>query len=572
MPHDLVITGGTVIDGTGAAPFVADIAIDDGRIAAIGSITAAATRRIDADGATVMPGFVDIHTHYDGQATWSDLLVPSSWHGVTTVVMGNCGVGFAPVRPHDRERLIELMEGVEDIPGAALHEGLKWDWETFPEYLDALDRRPHDIDIAAQVPHAALRLYVMGERGATREAATEAEIIEMGCIAKAAIAAGALGFTTSRTKNHRTSRGEYTPTLTAAAAELIGIADALEAGVLEVVSDFADVEAELRTVIGMAESSGRPLSISVLQADGRPDGWRRLLDAISDANDNGMHVTAQVAARPVGLLLGLQTTVSPLGGSATARALSTLPLAEQLVELRRPDVRAVIVAEMAEARSVFRADRLFPLTDPPDYEPSSDDSVAAAAERAGVSPAELVYDYVLGDEGRAMLYVPFLNYSEGSLDVAREMLDHPHSVLGLGDGGAHVGTICDASFPTTMLTHWIRDRRRGPLLRLPAVVANQTSRTARAVGLHDRGILAPGMRADLNVVDLDNLRLRLPTVEHDLPAGGRRFLQRADGYLHTIVAGVPTYANGEHTGALEGRLVRGAQPDQRSNHAGEVPS
>ena len=569
MPHDLVITGGTIVDGSGRAPFVADIAIDDGRITAIGTIDAAAARRIDADGATVMPGFVDIHTHYDGQATWSDLLVPSSWHGVTTVVMGNCGVGFAPVRPHDRERLIELMEGVEDIPGAALHEGLKWDWESFPEYLDALDRRPHDIDLAAQVPHGALRLYVMGERGATREPATGDEIAEMGRIAGAAIAAGALGFTTSRTKNHKTSRGDYTPTLTAAAEELIGIAEALDAGVLEVVSDFADVEAELRTVIGMAAGSGRPLSISVVQADARPDGWRRLLDAIAEANSDGMDVTAQVAARPVGLLLGLQTSVNPLGGSPTARALAGRPLREQLAELRRTEVRDAVLAEMAQARSVFRFDRLFPLTDPPNYEPSFDDSVAAAAGRAGVEPEAFVYDYVLGDDGSAMLYVPFLNYSDGSLDVAKEMLEHPNSVLGLGDGGAHVGTICDASFPTTMLTHWVRDRRRGPLLDLPGVVAKQTSRTARAVGLHDRGLLAPGMRADVNVVDLDNLRLHLPTVAHDLPAGGRRFLQRADGYLHTIVAGEPTYANGEHTGALAGRLVRGAQPDPRTNPNGK---
>ena len=419
------------------------------------------------------------------------------------------------------------------------------------------------------MPHGALRLYVMGERGATREPATGDEIAEMGRIASAAIAAGALGFTTSRTKNHKTSRGDYTPTLTAAAEELIGIAEALDAGVLEVVSDFADVEAELRTVIGMAAGSGRPLSISVVQADARPDGWRRLLDAIAEANSDGMDVTAQVAARPVGLLLGLQTSVNPLGGSPTARALAGRPLREQLAELRRTEVRDAVLAEMTHARSVFRFDRLFPLTDPPNYEPSFDDSVAAAAGRAGVEPEAFVYDYVLGDDGSAMLYVPFLNYSDGSLDVAKEMLEHPNSVLGLGDGGAHVGTICDASFPTTMLTHWVRDRRRGPLLDLPGVVAKQTSRTARAVGLRDRGLLAPGMRADVNVVDLDNLRLHLPTVAHDLPAGGRRFLQRADGYLHTIVAGEPTYANGEHTGALAGRLVRGAQPDSRTNPNGK---
>jgi N-acyl-D-aspartate/D-glutamate deacylase len=564
MTHDLVIKGGTIVDGTGGAPYNADVAVDDGRITEIGSIGGAATRTIDADGATVMPGFVDIHTHYDGQATWSNLLVPSSWHGVTTVVMGNCGVGFAPVRPQDHERLIELMEGVEDIPGAALHEGLEWDWESFPEYLDALDRRPHDIDLAAQVPHAALRLYVMGERGASRDDATPEEIADMGRLARAAMEAGALGFTTSRTRNHRTSRGELTPTLTAAAAELHGIARALGRGVLEVVSDFPtprrDDEDELATVIGMAEMSGRPLSISVLQVDQQPGGWRRLLGAIADANDRGFDVTAQVAARPVGLVMGLQTTVNALGASATARSLAALPLPELVGALRQPDVRRSILAEMADGWRGLRLERMFLLADPPNYEPASQDSIAAIAARRGVAPYELIYDHVLEGDGTGMLYVPVLNYTDGSLDAAREMLEHPHSVLGLGDGGAHVGTICDASFPTTMLTHWVRDRTRGPRLELADVVANQTSRTARAVGLLDRGVLAPGRRADINVVDLANLRLHAPTIAHDLPAGGRRFLQRADGYLHTIIRGVPTYEQGVHTGALEGRLVRGAQP------------
>jgi N-acyl-D-aspartate/D-glutamate deacylase len=564
VPHDLVISGGTVVDGTGSAPRTADVAIDDGRITAVGRVSEPGRRTIDAHGATVMPGFVDIHTHYDGQATWADLLVPSSWHGVTTVVMGNCGVGFAPVRAADRERLIELMEGVEDIPGAALHEGLTWEWESFAEYLDALDRRPHDIDIAAQVPHAALRLYVMGERGAARDDATADEIVEMGRLAREAIAAGALGFTTSRTKNHRSSRGEYTPTLTAAAEELIGIADALGGGVLEVVSDFAHVDDELDTVIGMAAVSGRPLSISIAQADGRPESWRDLLAAIASANERGLDVTAQVAARPVGLILGLETSVNPLGASATARQISSLPFEEAVRELRRTEVRDVVLAEIAAGRVVFAYERLFPMTDPPDYEPSPDASVAAVAARLGTDPAAVVYDHVLSDDGHGLLYLPFLNYADGNLDATREMLAHPNSVLGLGDGGAHVGTICDASFPTTMLTHWVRDRTRGPRLDLAMVVANQTSRTARAVGLLDRGVLAPGMRADVNVVDLDALRLRMPTIVHDLPAGGKRFLQRADGYLHTIVAGTPTYASGEHTGALTGRLVRGARPAPRS--------
>ena len=494
MPHDLVITGGTVVDGTGSDPRTADVAIDGGRITAVGRVTEPGRRTIDADGATVMPGFVDIHTHYDGQATWADLLVPSSWHGVTTVVMGNCGVGFAPVRPADRERLIELMEGVEDIPGAALHEGLTWEWESFGEYLDALDRRPHDIDIAAQVPHAAVRLYVMGERGAARDDATADEIVEMGRISREAIAAGALGFTTSRTKNHKSSRGEYTPTLTAAAVELAGIADALGAGVLEVVSDFTHVDDELDTVIGMAAVSGRPLSISIAQADGRPDGWRDLLAAIAAANEQGLQVTAQVAARPVGLILGLETSVNPLGASATAREICARPFADAVRELRRAEVRSAVLAEIEAARVVFPPERLFPMTDPPNYEPPAETSVAAVAARLGTTPAAVVYDHVLSGDGHGMLYVPFLNYAAGNLDAAREMLAHPNSVLGLGDGGAHVGTICDASFPTTMLTHWVRDRTRGPLLDLPMVVANQTSRTARAVGLLDRGVLAPGMR------------------------------------------------------------------------------
>jgi N-acyl-D-aspartate/D-glutamate deacylase len=556
MPHDLVIRGGVVVDGTGAPPRTADVAIDGGRITAVGG-AGNARRTIDADGALVTPGFVDVHTHYDGQATWDDTLTPSSWHGVTTVVMGNCGVGFAPVRPEDHQTLVELMEGVEDIPGTALHEGLTWEWEDFPGYLDALERRARDVDVAAQVPHGALRLYVMGERGAARAPATPDEIAEMARVARQAVQAGALGFTTSRTKNHRTSTGDWTPTLTAAAEELAGIACGLRdanAGVLQVVSDFADAETELATVIGMADASGRPLSISVSQGGRRGDGWRQLLDAISAANARGLQVRAQVAARPVGVLLGLQATISPIGGSITARTLGF-----DVAALRRPENRAAILAELAERPPVFPWEMVFPLGDPPDYEPPPEASVAARAARAGITPEELAYDHALGDDGRALLYVPFLNYSDGDLEPAREMLTHPHAVLGLADGGAHVGTICDASFPTTMLTHWVRDRTRGEKLPLPHVVAMQTSRTAAMVGLHDRGVIAPGMRADVNVIDLDALQVRVPTIAFDLPAGGKRFLQHADGYLHTIVAGQETYASGEHTGARPGRLVRGAQ-------------
>jgi N-acyl-D-aspartate/D-glutamate deacylase len=563
MPiHDLLIRGGTVVDGTGGSPYAADVAVTRGRIIAVGKVEGPAQRTVDADGALVTPGFVDVHCHYDGQATWDSQIVPSAWHGVTTVVMGNCGVGFAPVRETDRERLIELMEGVEDIPGSALHEGLEWDWESFPEYLDAVERRPHDIDIGAQVPHGALRLYVMGERGAAREDATAEDIAAMGRLARQGVEAGALGFTTSRTRNHRTSTGDWTPTLTAAADELAGIAVIMGesgAGVLQVVSDFYDFDQEMANVLGMAEASGRPLSISVTQTYQRPDGWRRMLDSIADANARGIAVTAQVAARPVGILVGLQATIDPTRASALARGLGGLSLADRVNRLREPKLRSAVLAEMADTNPVFPWDRVFPLGDPPDYEPAPDDSIAAEAQRAGTTPEALAYDYLLADDGRSFLYVPFLNYADGNLDAVRSMLEDVHSVVGLGDGGAHVGTICDGSFPTTMLTHWVRDRHRGDRLDLGLVVAKQTSRTAAMVGLADRGLVAEGMKADLNVIDLDTLTLHRPTMAFDLPAGGKRLLQRADGYLHTFVSGQEVYADGEHTGALPGRLVRGVQ-------------
>ena len=560
MPHDLVIAGGTVVDGTGAPPRRADVAVDGDRITEVsnGKGVGAGRRTIDADGAVVTPGFVDVHTHYDGQATWDERITPSAWHGVTTVVMSNCGVGFAPVRPADHDVLVELMEGVEDIPGTALHEGLEWDWESFPDYLDALERRRRDIDVAAQVPHGALRLFVMGERGAAREPATEEEVAEMARLAGEAVDAGALGFTTSRTRNHRTSRGDWTPTLTAAASELAGIAQGLAAvdkGVLQVVSDFTDPREEVATVLGMAEASGRPLSISLSQVPTRPEGWRSLLDAITAANDRGLAVSAQVAARPVGILLGLGATINPLGASPTARSLGA-----DVEALRRDDVRATILSEMGGHSPLFPWDHVFYLGDPPDYEPPPETSIAATAARTGTPAEELVYDAALADNGNGLLYVPFLNYADGDLEAVRAMLTHPHAVLGLADGGAHVGTICDGSFPTTMLTHWVRDRTRGERLPLEHVVAMQTSRTAKMVGLLDRGVVAPGMRADLNVIDMEGLRLHRPTIVHDLPAGGRRFVQRADGYLHTIVAGEETYTGGEPTDALPGRLVRGHQP------------
>jgi N-acyl-D-aspartate/D-glutamate deacylase len=557
---DLIIRGGTVIDGTGSPPRTADVAIKDGVVTEVGRVRERADREVDADGALVTPGFVDIHTHYDGQATWDSQLLPSAWHGVTTVVMGNCGVGFAPVKPEDHDRLIELMEGVEDIPGAALHEGLSWEWESFPEYLDALERRPHDIDFAAQLPHGALRLFVMGERGAARDMATPAEIAEMAAIAAEAMRAGAMGFTTSRTLNHRTSRGERTPTLTASENELVGIAMGMSeanAGVLEVVSDFLDLDHEFSIFRSMVESSGRPLSVSIAQSDRMPEQWRHILDALEDANSEGVQMRGQVAARAIGLLLGLPASMNPFMSVPAYAPLRDMPFEERVARFRDPALRDELLA--AGSTYFARFDRLYRVGDPPNYEPSADDSIAAEAARRGLRPEEVAYEAMLEDGGAALLYSPFLNYTDGNLDAVAEMMRSSVTVPGLSDGGAHVGTICDASFPTFLLTHWGRDRDRGELFELPFLVKGQTRDTAETVGLLDRGLLAPGYRGDLNVIDFEHLMVRAPRMHYDLPAGGKRLLQRADGYLHTFVAGTEVYAGGEHTGALPGLLVRGAQ-------------
>jgi N-acyl-D-aspartate/D-glutamate deacylase len=567
--HDLVIRGGTVVDGTGAPVRTADVAVRDGVITEVGRVDGAAARAIDADGLLVTPGFVDIHAHYDGQASWGERMIPSSWHGVTTVVAGNCGVGFAPVRPTDHQRLIELMEGVEDIPGAVLAEGLTWEWETFPQFLDAVDGRPFDVDVALQVPHGALRLNVMGERGAAREAATPDDIAAMARQAAEAVEAGALGFTTSRTLNHRTSRGEPTPTLTAEADELVGIARAIGAtgrGVLQAVSDFADVDAEFALFRRMAAESGRPMSFSLLQV-GRSGSWRRQLELLAEANAAGVPMTAQVAPRAVGLLLGLQCTLHPFLANPVFREIAGLPLDRQATAMADPSFRDRLVAAARARRDEGgRGGRLlegfadmYELGDPPDYEPDPATSVAARAERDGVDPIDLAYDLVTADGGRAFLYVPLFNYADGNLDAAGEMLAHPHTVPGLGDGGAHLGTICDASFTTTLLTLWGRDRDRGRL-ELPYLVRQHTRDTARTVGLLDRGVLAPGYRGDVNVIDFDRLTARRPEMVHDLPAGGRRLVQAADGYVATVKAGQVTYRDGEAIGPLPGRLVRGPQP------------
>lgn len=555
---DLVIKGGTVVDGTGAPGRTADVAINAGRIAAVGRVNDTATRRIDADGALVIPGFVDIHSHYDGQATWDDRLAPSSWHGVTTTVMGNCGVGFAPCRADERDRLIELMEGVEDIPGTALHEGIPWDWETFPEYLEHLASRSFDIDVAAQVPHGAVRLYVMGERGARGEAATPDDIVEMGRIAREAIDAGALGFTTSRTINHRTSRGDPTPTLMASEDELVGIALAVAGrGVFEVVSDFTDLAREFATMRRIVSESGCPLSISVAAEDHRAP-WRELRDLITEASDDGLAITGQVGARAIGVLLGLLATLAPFSGAASYREVAQLPLDQRVTALLDPDRRRAILAELSgrDQGLLMRFDRMFALGDPPDYEPDAARSIAARAGAEKRDPADLAYDLMLSDGGRGFLYYPLHNWVDGSLGAVHEMLGDRHLVPGLADGGAHVGTICDASYPTTLLAYWARDRSPG--LPLEWVVRRQCRVTAETVGLFDRGLLEPGLKADVNVIDHANLRLRPPYMAFDLPAGGKRLLQRAEGYLHTFVNGEEVYADGEPCGALPGRLVRGS--------------
>lgn len=566
---DLVLRGGTVADGTGAPTYEADVAIRDGRIVQVGEVRGAGAEEIDARGRLVTPGFVDIHTHYDGQAAWDTHMQPSSWHGVTTVVMGNCGVGFAPCRPADHDRLVRLMEGVEDIPFPVLTEGLPWNWESFPDYLDALAARRFDVDIAAQLPHAALRVYVMGERGADREPATPADISAMAELAEAAVRAGALGFSTSRTLNHRTSDGQPTPTLTAGEDELTGIALGLARagkGVLQVVSDFADPLAEFAMLRRIVEASGRPLSFSLTQHAKAPQAWRLLLDALSDATAAGLPMKAQVCGRPVGILFGFELTLNPFSQHPAYRALAHLPLAERAAHLAQPDVRAALLAEAGGPAQGFAGAaprnwaNMYLMGERPDYEPKPSQTVAALALAQGRRPEEVALDHMLSGGGRGMLYLPFLNYAEGSLDPSYEMLGHPDAVPGLSDGGAHVGMICDGSFPTSNLTHWTRDRTRGPRFDLEAMVRMQTRDTARAVGLHDRGMIAPGLRADLNIIDYDNLALEPPAVAYDLPAGGRRLIQRARGYVATLVAGQVTQRDGEPTGALPGRLLRGAQP------------
>jgi N-acyl-D-aspartate/D-glutamate deacylase len=563
--YDLVIRGGLVVDGNGGVPAHADVGIEGGLIREVGCISGSGRREVDAGGAVVAPGFVDLHTHYDGQATWDERMQPSSWHGVTTVVMGNCGVGFAPAAPADRERLVELMEGVEDIPGAAMTEGLTWEWESFADYLDALSMRKFDTDIGAQVPHAAVRVNVMGDRAAAFEVASADEIARMARIASDAVAAGALGFSTSRTLNHKSVSGELTPSYDASVRELVEIARAIGRtgkGVLQLITDYPDLDADFDLMRQMVAASGRPLSVSLVKrTNDEPGYYNQVLNRITAANEEGLPIRAQVAARPVGALLGLQCTLHPFIMNPVWREIADAPLSEQVARMSDPVTKArILAAQTAEvvpniigAKIVQRWDIMYELTDPPSYEPSHRQTVKAIADRAGREPLDVAYDMMLRDDGRAMLQC--LSGYAGTLDDHYAMLTHPYTLPGLSDGGAHVGTICDGSFPTTLLQHWVRDRA-GARLPLEYVVQRQARDTARAVGLTDRGELAPGFRADVNVVDLDRLTLRRPEMHFDLPGGGKRLLQRVDGYRHTFVRGVETYRDGEPTGELPGRLAR----------------
>ena len=561
--HDVVIRGGTVVDGTGAPPKTADVAVDDGVITAVGRVDEGGRRQMDADGLLVAPGWGDIHTHYDGQVTWDPDLTPSSWHGVTTVVMGNCGVGFAPVQQGAESFLIELMEGVEDIPGTALHEGIDWEWNSFPEYLDALDRMPRSVDVAAQVPHAALRAFVMGER-AHDEAAKGNELTEMAAITEEALRAGAVGVTTSRTILH-SSRHGFVPGTNAPPDELLALADAVARaghGVFEFVSDHQGGETDRAWFLDFTRVSGAPVTFALAQAPYAPMAYKDALAAAERDHVDGLPIVPQVSCRPTGMLFGLQSSLHPFITHPSYRAIADLPIDERVARLRQPDVRAALLAEEPATDSpvarilMSRWNQIFPLGDPPDYEPPAERSVQATADREGRRPEEVALDWLLVRDGRELLFAPLASYVDYDLEAIRELMTHPRTVLGLSDGGAHCGLICDASMPTFLLTHWARDRSRGQRIAVEEAVRLQTSSTAALYGFDDRGVVAEGKKADLNLIDFDGLQLHAPRMVFDLPAGGRRLVQQADGYVATLVAGEVTFEDGEPTGARPGRLVR----------------
>ena len=566
--HDLVIRGGTVIDGTGSSRFEADVAVDDGRITAVGTISGKGRKEIDARDRLVMPGWVDCHTHYDGQATWDPDMTPSVWHGVTSVVMGNCGVGFAPARADQHNYLISLMEGVEDIPGTALAEGLQYNWESFPEYLDALEAMPRTMDVAAQMPHHALRVYVMGERAARHEDATAEDIARMADLTEEALRAGALGFTTSRTYVHRTSAGDQVPGTFAAPEELVGIAKGMGKtgrGAFGMISDFTDEDADMAWMRRIVEVSGRPLWFLLTRWDHEGEKWRRMLERTAQATADGIDIRAQVSSRPIGVLMGLQCSLHPFVAYDAYRAIKDLPVPERAAGLRDPAVRAAILSQKKNPKSGLMKTvmndfhKLYPMSDPMDYEPGYETSVAGIAERDGQEPKALAYDLMTSGEGDQLFFFPLVNYGDGDCESIREMMQHPNTLLGLGDGGAHCGVICDASMPTTLLTHWGRDRIRGEKLPLEWLVRRQTWDNARYFGLTDRGRLAVGAKADINVIDFDSVGVKLPRIVNDLPAGGRRLIQEAQGYEATIVSGEQVIEHGDLTGARPGKLIRGAR-------------
>lgn len=578
--HDIVIRGGTIIDGTGKASFTGDVAIADGRIAGVGGKQAPGKREIDATGLLVTPGWVDAHTHYDGQAMWDPLISPSSWHGVTTVIFGNCGVGFAPVKKEHRGALMDLMEGVEEIPNPVLAAGLSWEWETFPQFMDELERRPRAIDICAQAAHLPTRVYVMGDRAVRREAATPDDIAEMRRLTIEALRAGAFGFTTSRTDSHKTPDGEMVPSRDADDHELLGIGSALGVtgtGAFGMNSDFDDEEFELRWIRKQARETGRPVWFLLTDRYSDPQRWRRLITAVHEMRAQGLPVTAQMAGRPIGVMMGVGTALNPFTVRPTYKKLEGLPIEEQRRRLRDPQVRRQILAEtpseaeiekLAQFRQVVAKafDKFFVMGNPPDYEPGPEKSVAAIAKREDRTPEEVAYDYILEDG--QYLYFPVVNYVTGDHEPIREMLNDPACLLGLSDGGAHCTSIVDSGVPTYMLTHWSRDRSRGPRLPVEMLVKRQTSETADFFGLADRGRLLPGLRADVNIIDYNKLQVQKPILVHDMPANGRRFVQRVDGYEMTMTAGTPIFEKGQHTGALPGRLVR-AGCDAQVLHAAE---
>ena len=565
--YDLIIKNGLIYDGKGSEPFEADIAISEDKIVSIGNIEEDSIETIDAKGKIVTPGFVDIHTHYDGQVTWDPYLRPSTYHGVTTVVMGNCGVGFSPCKPDQRDWLIGLMEGVEDIPGTALHEGIDWEWESFPEYLDALEKKPLAIDVGTQIPHGAVRAYVMGERGINHEEASEDEINKMKEIVREAVEAGAYGFSTSRTEKHNDVNGKLTPSITAHKTELVEIAKSLgeiDKGVLQGISDFYDFESEFDIFKSMSKESGRPISITVEQQDARPDWWIQLLDGIEDAQSEGIQMFGQVPPRATGILMGLTATLNPFRFHPSYMEIAEMPLNERVKIMSDPSFKDRLLAEEGVSINplvdeiVQSYEKMFKLGEPANYEPDPKDSFQSLSETSNRTAQEIAYDALLEKEGRALIYHPLFNYQPGDLSLVEKMLKHPYTISGLGDAGAHCGAISDASFPTTLVQHWSRDRDRGEKLPLKTVIKMQTSETASLLGINDRGILEEGYKADINIIDYEKLTLHEPEIINDLPAGGRRLVQKASGYDYTIVSGAVAFIKGEATGVLNGKLIRNA--------------